>query len=93
MIYDEYRNFTSRISTFGRSGGSLYFVKPVALKAFERLLELELIKYVDGSRTGSKEYRMSKSMLTREAIFEAIIDYGIDIPESVLKWQVLLFYS
>lgn len=87
MIYDEYRNFTSRISTFGRhTGGSLYFVKPVALKAFERLLELELLKYVDGSKTGAKEYRMIKSKMGREEIFAAIVDYGVGIPEPVLKW-------
>ena len=86
MIYNEYRDFTSRVSSFGRTNGSLHFVKPVALKAFERLLELELIKYADGSKSMSKEYRMMKSMMTREGIFEAIVDYGVDIPESVLKW-------
>ena len=86
MVYDEYRDFTSRLSTFGRSGGSLHFSKAVALKAYERLLDLELIKYSEGSKAGFKQYRMARSLMTREAIFDAIVDYGIDIPESVMKW-------
>src|SRR5262245_56096040 len=63
MVYDEYKAFMSSAIAHGGGGLKLYR-KPVALKAFEQLLELELVRAVDSNATKSpKEYRMVRMAL------------------------------
>ncbi|KAJ1971454.1 origin recognition complex subunit 4 [Dimargaris xerosporica] len=52
MVYDEYRTFMSRSGAATGSGMRLY-KKPVALKAFEHLLALEVLRPLEG--TGSAQ--------------------------------------
>ncbi|KND01136.1 uncharacterized protein SPPG_04227 [Spizellomyces punctatus DAOM BR117] len=88
MVYDEYREFVQRVSALGRGGNSLYFVKPVALKAFEHLLALEFVKRVEGiGARCPKEYRM-----VRLVVGAAQIEMGVKryegCPEAVVKWAI-----
>ena len=63
-------------------------------KAFERLLELELVKYLDGHPgKGTKEHRMMKSMMTRDEIQEAVMEFARDLPDAVMKWWGILSLS
>lgn len=50
-------------------------------------MDLELIRPVDGVASKvTREHRMTRSLMTREEIQDAILDYGQDLPDSVMKW-------
>ncbi|KAJ1918696.1 origin recognition complex subunit 4 [Mycoemilia scoparia] len=53
MVYETYKRFMSQNITSVSVGGSLkMYKKPVALKAFESLVEMELVKPTDGFTAG-----------------------------------------
>ena len=86
MVYEEYREFTKQCSTSGKTI-NLFYVKPVAHKAFERLLELNMIKYVDGiTAKVPKDHRMVTSLFTRDMIEDAVAKNSEGAPPVVLKW-------
>ncbi|KAI8913402.1 origin recognition complex subunit 4 C-terminus-domain-containing protein, partial [Gorgonomyces haynaldii] len=86
MIYDTYREFCRRTANMGR-GSALLFVKPVVFKAFEQMVEAGFYKYCTGiSAQCPKEYRMVKSILTRQDIAHSINKYRHPCPENILKW-------
>ena len=86
MLYDDYKEFTNRMSTYGRHT-NLFYNRSLSHTAFERLLDLNFIQYAEGvNAKGPREQRMIKSLLTRDCIQDAIIHYSKDMPDAVLKW-------
>ncbi|XP_010889373.1 origin recognition complex subunit 4 isoform X2 [Esox lucius] len=86
MVHNEFKKFLQRKSQ------SIYnFDKPVVMKAFEHLQQLELIKSVDGS-TGKihKEYQLMKLMLDHNQIMEALQKYP-QCPTDVKQWALSAF--
>lgn len=85
MAYDEYQSFIKRVASMGKAG-QLFYTKPVALKAFETLLELGLLKFAGGAGSKCpKEHRMVRSMLSRDQIIDSIKAYD-NCPEVLSKW-------
>ncbi|KAJ3051024.1 origin recognition complex subunit 4 [Rhizophlyctis rosea] len=86
MVYDDYREYFLRINLVDRDAKHLLFVKPVALKAFEHLIALELIKPVEGGGSRCpKEYRMMRSLMSPMHIEKAVLVYP-NCPSSILRW-------
>ncbi|KAF9437902.1 origin recognition complex subunit 4 [Entomortierella beljakovae] len=76
------------------SGGSItstesvslrLYKKPVALKAFEHLVEAELLRPADTSGKGPKEYRMMRVMLESSQISDVVLKHR-DCPTVVARW-------
>jgi hypothetical protein len=50
-------------------------------------MDLEILKPVEGVASKvTKEHRMVRSLMTRDEIQDAIIDYGQGLPDAVMKW-------
>ncbi|KAK5671344.1 origin recognition complex subunit 4 [Batrachochytrium dendrobatidis] len=77
MVYEEYRDFSKRVATMGRASGSIFYIKRVASKAFETLLEIGIVKPVEGaaSRSCPKTHRLVRCMLSRHQISDAVEQY------------------
>ncbi|KAI8923116.1 origin recognition complex subunit 4 C-terminus-domain-containing protein [Entophlyctis helioformis] len=90
-------------SSLSNAGGSIFFVKRVALKAFETLVELGMVRACDGGgsitassisslmpslRSGPKEYRMVQSLVSRAQIRQAIKEYSGPCPDALVKWSL-----
>ncbi|XP_069838773.1 origin recognition complex subunit 4 [Dendropsophus ebraccatus] len=83
MVHNEFQKFVQR------KAHSVYnFEKPVVLKAFEHLYQLELIKPMEGlSVRTQKEYRLMKLLLDNSQISEALQKYP-NCPTDVRQWAM-----
>ncbi|XP_063789819.1 origin recognition complex subunit 4 [Pseudophryne corroboree] len=83
MVHNEFQKFIQR------KAHSIYnFEKPVVLKAFEHLHQLELIKPMEGlSIRTQKEYRLMKLLLDNCQISEALQKYP-NCPTDVRQWAM-----
>ncbi|KAG8432303.1 hypothetical protein GDO86_016807 [Hymenochirus boettgeri] len=83
MVHNEFQKFIQR------KAHSLYnFEKPVVLKAFEHLHQLELIKPMEGlTLRTQKEYRLMKLLLDSSQIIEALQKYP-NCPTDVKQWAM-----
>uniref|UniRef100_A0ACB8G0W6 Origin recognition complex subunit 4 n=1 Tax=Sphaerodactylus townsendi TaxID=933632 RepID=A0ACB8G0W6_9SAUR len=81
MVYNEYQKFVQR------KAHTVYsFEKPVVMKAFEHLQQLELIKPVEGlSACAQKEYLLMKLLLDNNQIMDAVQVYP-NCPTDVKQW-------
>eukprot|EP00079_Xenopus_tropicalis_P038797 XP_017952568.1 PREDICTED: origin recognition complex subunit 4 isoform X2 [Xenopus tropicalis] len=72
-----------------RKAHSVYnFEKPVVMKAFEHLHQLELIKPMEGlSMRTQKEYRLMKLLLDNTQVIEALQKYP-NCPTDVKQWAM-----
>ncbi|XP_036401578.1 origin recognition complex subunit 4 isoform X1 [Megalops cyprinoides] len=86
MVHNEFKKFIQR-----KSHSVHNFEKPVVIKAFEHLQQLELIKPMDGSTAKTqKEYQLVKLMLDHSQIMEALQKYP-QCPTDVKQWAVSAF--
>ncbi|XP_075685382.1 origin recognition complex subunit 4 isoform X3 [Rhinoderma darwinii] len=83
MVHNEFLKFVQR------KAHSVYnFEKPVVLKAFEHLYQLELIKPMEGlSVRTQKEYRLMKLLLDDSQISEALQKYP-NCPTDLRQWAM-----
>ncbi|KAF9168586.1 origin recognition complex subunit 4 [Mortierella sp. AD010] len=61
------------------------YKKAVALKAFEHLVEAELLRAADNAGKGPKEYRMMRVMLDSSQISDIVLKHR-DCPTVVARW-------
>ncbi|KPP69771.1 origin recognition complex subunit 4-like [Scleropages formosus] len=86
MVYNEFKKFLQRKSHSVHS-----FEKPVVIKAFEHLQQLELIRPVDGSASRTqKEYQLMKLLLDHTQVMEALQRYP-QCPTDVKQWATSAF--
>ncbi|KAG0235592.1 origin recognition complex subunit 4 [Actinomortierella wolfii] len=99
MVYDEYKDFMDmavvrNVSSMATVGGSSVssdgiamrlYKKAVALKAFEHLVQSELLRPLDSSNKGPKEYRMMRVMLSSSQIADVVLKHR-DCPTLVARW-------
>ncbi|KAM9123853.1 origin recognition complex subunit 4 [Pangshura tecta] len=81
MVYNEFQKFIQR------KAHSMYnFEKPVVMKAFEHLLQLELIKPIEGLPVrAQREYLLMKLLLDNNQIMDALQVYP-NCPTDVKQW-------
>ncbi|XP_049743113.1 origin recognition complex subunit 4 isoform X3 [Elephas maximus indicus] len=81
MVYNEFQKFVQR------KAHSIYnFEKPVVMKAFEHLQQLELIKPMERtSLNAQKEYQLMKLLLDNTQIMNALQKYP-NCPTDVRQW-------
>ncbi|KAG6933339.1 origin recognition complex subunit 4 [Chelydra serpentina] len=81
MVYNEFQKFIQR------KAHSMYnFEKPVVMKAFEHLLQLELIKPIEGLCVrAQREYLLMKLLLDNNQIMDALQVYP-NCPTDVKQW-------
>ncbi|XP_017378651.1 origin recognition complex subunit 4 isoform X2 [Cebus imitator] len=81
MVYNEFQKFVQR------KAHSVYnFEKPVVMKAFEHLQQLELIKPVEKTSGNSqREYQLMKLLLDNTQIMNALQKYP-NCPTDVRQW-------
>nr|XP_023963770.1 origin recognition complex subunit 4 isoform X2 [Chrysemys picta bellii] len=81
MVYNEFQKFIQR------KAHSMYnFEKPVVMKAFEHLLQLELIKPIEGlPLRAQREYLLMKLLLDNNQIMDALQVYP-NCPTDVKQW-------
>ncbi|XP_029329913.1 origin recognition complex subunit 4 isoform X1 [Mus caroli] len=81
MVYNEFQKFIQR------KAHSVYnFEKPVVMKAFEHLQQLELIKPVERTSVNSqREYQLVKLLLDNTQIMNALQKYS-NCPTDVRQW-------
>ncbi|XP_010619271.1 origin recognition complex subunit 4 isoform X2 [Fukomys damarensis] len=81
MVYNEFQKFVQR------KAHSVYnFEKPVVMKAFEHLQQLELIKPVERTSVNSqREYQLMKLLLDNTQIMNALQKYP-NCPTDVRQW-------
>ncbi|XP_053900426.1 origin recognition complex subunit 4 isoform X2 [Malaclemys terrapin pileata] len=81
MVYNEFQKFIQR------KAHSMYnFEKPVVMKAFEHLLQLELIKPLEGLPVrAQREYLLMKLLLDNNQIMDALQVYP-NCPTDVKQW-------
>ncbi|KAG2459326.1 ORC4 protein, partial [Polypterus senegalus] len=86
MVYNEFQKFVQR------KAHSVYnFEKPVVIKAFEHLHQLELVKSMDGPSVRiQKEYQLVKLLLDNSQIMEALQRYP-QCPTDVKQWAASAF--
>lgn len=81
MVYNEFQKFVQR-----KTNSMHYFEKPVVLKAFEHLHQLELIKPMEGASVRTqKEYQLMKLLLDSSQIMDALQKYP-KCPTDVHLW-------
>ncbi|XP_065269423.1 origin recognition complex subunit 4 [Emys orbicularis] len=81
MVYNEFQKFIQR------KAHSMYnFEKPVVMKAFEHLIQLELIKPIEGLPVrAQREYLLMKLLLDNNQIMDALQVYP-NCPTDVKQW-------
>ncbi|KAL1021799.1 hypothetical protein UPYG_G00018150 [Umbra pygmaea] len=86
MVYNEFKKFLQRKSH------SIYnFDKPVIMKAFEHLQQLELIRSMEGSTANiQKDYQLMKLMLDHNQVMECLQKYP-QCPTDVKQWAMSAF--
>jgi hypothetical protein len=85
MVYEEYKDFYRSMES-----RTLLYVKPIVLKAFENLCDMELVQPVESTAASnkiSKEYRMVCSGVSVKQM-EQIIKDSPDCPSTLQKWYV-----
>uniref|UniRef100_A0A8B9REN2 Origin recognition complex subunit 4 n=1 Tax=Astyanax mexicanus TaxID=7994 RepID=A0A8B9REN2_ASTMX len=86
MVHNEFKKFIQR-----KSHSIHNFEKPVVIKAFEHLLQLELIRPVDGGVCKvQREYQLMRLMLDHTQVMEALQRYP-QCPTDVRQWAVSSF--
>ncbi|XP_053494382.1 origin recognition complex subunit 4 [Ictalurus furcatus] len=86
MVHNEFKKFLQR-----KSHSIHNFEKPVVFKAFEHLLQLELIRPVDGGMCKvQREYQLVRLMLDHTQVMEALQRYP-QCPTDVKQWAVSAF--
>uniref|UniRef100_A0A8C7J2F4 Origin recognition complex subunit 4 n=1 Tax=Oncorhynchus kisutch TaxID=8019 RepID=A0A8C7J2F4_ONCKI len=86
MVHNEFKKFLQR-----KSHSIHNFDKPVVMKAFEHLQQLELIKSMDSSTAKiQKEYQLMKLLLDHSQIMEALQKYP-QCPTDVKQWAMSAF--
>ncbi|XP_062852971.1 origin recognition complex subunit 4 [Trichomycterus rosablanca] len=86
MVHNEFKKFLQR-----KSHSIHNFEKPVVFKAFEHLLQLELIRPVDGGVCKvQREYQLMRLMLDHTQVMEALQRYP-QCPTDVKQWAVSAF--
>ncbi|XP_042169819.1 origin recognition complex subunit 4-like [Oncorhynchus tshawytscha] len=86
MVHNEFKKFLQR-----KSHSIHNFDKPVVIKAFEHLQQLELIKSMDSSTAKiQKEYQLMKLLLDHSQIMEALQKYP-QCPTDVKQWAMSAF--
>uniref|UniRef100_A0A4W3IR70 Origin recognition complex subunit 4 n=1 Tax=Callorhinchus milii TaxID=7868 RepID=A0A4W3IR70_CALMI len=83
MVYNEFQKFVQR-----KAHSVHNFEKPVVLKAFEHLHQLELIKPLEGPMVrAQKEYQLMKLLLDSSQVMDALHKYP-QCPTDVRQWAV-----
>ncbi|CAN9498432.1 unnamed protein product [Ophioblennius macclurei] len=86
MVHNEFKKFLHR-----KSNSMYSFQQPVIMKAFEHLLQLELIRPVDGSSAKTqKDFQLMKLMLDQGQIMEALQKYP-QCPTDIRQWAMSAF--
>ncbi|TSK62662.1 Origin recognition complex subunit 4 [Bagarius yarrelli] len=86
MVHNEFKKFLQR-----KSHSIHNFEKPVVFKAFEHLVQLELIRPVDtGVCKTQREYQLMRLMLDHTQVMEALQRYP-QCPTDVKQWAVSAF--
>uniref|UniRef100_A0A672JQI8 Origin recognition complex subunit 4 n=1 Tax=Salarias fasciatus TaxID=181472 RepID=A0A672JQI8_SALFA len=86
MVHNEFKKFLHR-----KSNSMYSFEQPVIMKAFEHLVQLELIRPVDGSSARTqKDYQLMRLMLDQGQIMEALQKYP-QCPTDVRQWAMSAF--
>ncbi|KAM9836286.1 origin recognition complex subunit 4 [Aulostomus maculatus] len=86
MVHNEFKKFLQR-----KSNSMYNFDRPVIMKAFEHLQQLELIRAVDGSAAKTqREYQLMRLMLDHSQIVEALQKYP-QCPTDVKQWAMSAF--
>ncbi|NWX86818.1 ORC4 protein, partial [Nothoprocta pentlandii] len=81
MVYNEFQKFIQR-----KAHCMYNFEKPVVMKAFEHLLQLELVKPVERPTVrAQKEYLLMKLLLDNNQIMDALQAYP-NCPTDVKQW-------
>lgn len=80
MVYAVYRDFASRNHTVMMSR------KPIAHRAYQNLVEYELVKYVHGHGKTAAEFRMTKMMVEPQQVHEAVMRFTA-LPFAVKRWD------
>uniref|UniRef100_A0A8C2EBJ8 Origin recognition complex subunit 4 n=1 Tax=Cyprinus carpio TaxID=7962 RepID=A0A8C2EBJ8_CYPCA len=86
MVHNEFKKFIQR-----KSHSIHKFEKPVVMKAFEHLLQLELVRPVDsGVCKVQREYQLMRLMLEHGQVMEALQRYP-QCPTDVKQWALSAF--
>ncbi|XP_077101705.1 origin recognition complex subunit 4 isoform X1 [Siphateles boraxobius] len=86
MVHNEFKKFIQR-----KSHSIHKCEKPVVMKAFEHLLQLELVRPVDsGVCKVQREYQLMKLMLEHTQLMEALQKYP-QCPTDVKQWALSAF--
>nr|XP_006005569.1 PREDICTED: origin recognition complex subunit 4 [Latimeria chalumnae]XP_006005570.1 PREDICTED: origin recognition complex subunit 4 [Latimeria chalumnae] len=86
MVYNEFQKFNQRKAHSVHNSE-----KPVIMKAFEHLHQLELIKPVEGpSIRIQKEYQLVKLLLDNNQIMDALVKYP-QCPTDIRQWAASSF--
>lgn len=86
MVHNEFTKFIQR-----KSHSIHKFEKPVVMKAFEHLVELELVRPVDSAASKvQREYQLMKLMLEHGQVMEALQKYP-QCPTDVKQWALSAF--
>ncbi|MGH0164767.1 UNVERIFIED_CONTAM: hypothetical protein FKN15_048114 [Acipenser sinensis] len=86
MVHNEFQKFIQR-----KSHSVHNFEKPVVIKAFEHLHQLELVKPMEGpSVRTQKEYQLVKLLLDNSQIMDALQKYP-QCPTDVKQWAASAF--
>ncbi|XP_063067807.1 origin recognition complex subunit 4 isoform X2 [Engraulis encrasicolus] len=86
MVHNEFKKFISR-----KSHSIHNFEKPVVIKAFEHLQQLELIRPVESSSAKiQKDYQLMKLLLDHTQVLEAVQRYP-QCPTDVRQWATSAF--
>lgn len=82
MVYAHYKKFSERKSSMKTCP------KPIAMKAFEHLIDLEIVKPVDHSSALLKQYRSMRLLVTSKEIENAVLHYS-GCPADVKRWSFI----
>ncbi|XP_034038045.1 origin recognition complex subunit 4 [Thalassophryne amazonica] len=86
MVHNEFKKFLHR-----KSNSMYNFEKPVIMKAFEHLQQLELIRPADSSSAKTqREYQLMRLVLDQSQIMEALQKYP-QCPTDVKQWALSAF--
>ncbi|TRZ01022.1 hypothetical protein DNTS_016668 [Danionella cerebrum] len=87
MIHNEFKKFIQR-----KSHSIHKFEKPVVMKAFEHLVQLELVRPLDsgGVCKVQREYQLMRMMLDHTQVMEALQRYP-QCPTDVKQWALSAF--
>lgn len=80
MVYEHYKKFSEQKSSMKTCP------KPIAMKAFEHLIDLEIVKPADQASNTLKQYRSMRLLLTSEEIDEAVLHYS-GCPSEIKHWS------